>query len=142
MSGRLRNFLLLLAFLAAFTLLTLLRGDVSVTPKFEETGLTVVGPKQFSYTVPYDQVASIELVTLEDTGTMRSGDENRNFYWGSWENDAWGQYTLCASKKFNTAILVTTLDGSRLVFNYEGDDTTVSMLQLFSDILENQTGKE
>ncbi len=135
MSVRLKNFLILCAVLAAFTLLTMLRGDFSVTPRFEETGLTVIGPKRFSYTVPYDQIASVELVTLDDAGTMLSGGESRSFYWGSWENEAWGRYTLCASRKFDTAILVTARDGGRLVFNYEGEDTTVSMLQMFSDML-------
>ena len=138
MSGRLKNFLFLLAFLAAFTLLTLFRGGMSVAPRFEESELTVAGPRQFSYTIPYDQIASIEPVTLDAAGTMLSGGESRGFYWGSWENGAWGRYTLCASKRFDAAILITARDGSRLVFNYEGEDTTVSMLQLLSDILEHQ----
>lgn len=138
MKNRLKGFILLILFLAAFTLLAPRFGGIGTNVDFGADSLTVTGPKKFSFTVDYDQIASLELVELTDTGTMLSGGENRSYYWGSWENDAWGRYTLCAAKKADTAILVTTENNALLVFNYQGDDTTASMFQMFTELLAHR----
>lgn len=138
MRSRIKNYLLLILFLAAFTLLTWFLGGTGVTPDFGEDALRVSGPNKFSFTVDYDQIAALELVELTDAGTMLSGGENRSYYWGSWEHNAWGVYTLCAAKKADTAILITTRDDELLVFNYQDNDTTASIFQMFSELLAHR----
>ena len=73
-----------------------------------------------------------------DPGTMISGGETRKLYWGTWKNDIWGEYTLCASKKIDNALLVTSSNGELLVLNYENEKTTEALLTLFSDLVANR----
>lgn len=142
MSTRAKNTIFLLLVLVVFTVGSWAMGGTGVTPDFGADALTVSGPKKFSFTVDYDQVADLELVELTDPGTLLSGGENRSYFWGSWENEAWGAYTLCASKKADTAIRLTTREGESLVFNYQDDDTTKSMLQMFTDLLAHRAETE
>lgn len=138
MKNRARNFLFLLLFLVGFTILMHFLGGAGVTPNFDEDALTVNGPEKFSFTVEYDHIARLELVQLTDAGELISGGENRSYYWGVWENSAWGQYTLCASKKVDTAILVTTRDNERLIFNYQNNDVTSDILDMFTELLAHR----
>lgn len=133
-----KNTLLLLLFLVAFTILSQLFGGTGVSPDFQEDALTVTGPEKYSFTVDYDRIAALELVELTDPGSPVSGEENRRYFWGVWENDAWGEYTVCAAKKIDAAILITTLDGERLAFNYTDDDTTSSILEMFTELLASR----
>ncbi|MGM9607181.1 MAG: PH domain-containing protein [Oscillospiraceae bacterium] len=142
MSGKAKNTIFLVLVLVVFTVGSWAVGGTSISPDFGDDALTFSGPQKFSFTVDYDQIADLELVELTDPGTMLSGGENRSYYWGSWENEAWGTYTLCAAKKIDTAILLTTRDGEYLVFNYQDGDTTQSMLQMFRDLLEHRTETE
>ena len=142
MSTKAKNTIFLILVLVVFTVGAWTMGGTGVTPDFGADALTVSGPKKFSFTVDYDQVADLELVELTDPGTLLSGGENRSYFWGSWENEAWGAYTLCASQKIDTAIRLTTRDGESLVFNYQDDDTTKSMLQMFTDLLAHRAETE
>lgn len=142
MKNRVLRFLLLLLFLAAFTALSLALGGSGITLDFDTDGLTVSGPKKFSFAVEYGRIAGLEQVELTDPGTLISGGENRSYTWGTWENDAWGQYTLCAAKKADAAIRITTRDGASLVFNYQDNDTTASIFQMFTELLAHQAERE
>ena len=142
MSARAKNTIFMILVLVVFLIGTWVLGGTDTTPDFGDDALTVSGPQKFSFTVDYDQIADLELVELTDPGALISGGENRSYYWGSWENDAWGAYTLCAAKKIDTAILLTTRDGEYLVFNYQDGDTTQSMLQMFRELLEHRAETE
>lgn len=142
MSSKAKNTIFLILVLVVFTVGSWAMGGTGVTPDFGDDALTLGGPQKFSFTVTYDQIEALELVELADPGTMRSGGENRSYYWGSWENEAWGAYTLCAYKKFDTAILLTARNGEHLVFNYQDSDTTASMLQMFQELLAHRTETE
>lgn len=138
MSQRLKNLIWFIIIIAAFVIVTQLRGSSGIYLDFGDDVLTVSAPNDFSHTIPYDNIVKLELVELTNVGTAVSGDENRKYYWGTWENDTWGQYTLCASKKINNAILITTTNKDFLVFNYESKETTEAMLKMFTELLENQ----
>lgn len=142
MKNKVIRFLLLLLVLAAFTVLSRFLGGANITLDFDEDALTIGGPKKLSVIVEYDRIAGLELVELADTGTLVSGGENRSYSWGTWENDTWGRYTLCAAKKADTAILITTQDGESLVFNYQDDDTTTSIFQMFTELLAHRVETE
>ena len=139
MKNRLTSVLLLILFLVVFTVLSRLFGGAGITLDFDEDALTAGGPKKFSVVVEYDSIDSLELVELDSAGTLISGGENRSCFWGTWENDAWGQYTLCAAKKADTAILNTTQDHEIIVFNYQNNDTTAEMFQMFTELLTHRT---
>ncbi|MGN1004472.1 MAG: PH domain-containing protein [Oscillospiraceae bacterium] len=142
MSAKAKNTIVLVLVLVVFLVLTSIFGGTGMNVDFGEDTLTVTGPKKYSFTVDYDQIASLELAELTEAGTMISGGGNRSYYWGSWENDAWGRYTLCAAKKTETVILITTREDERLAFNYQGSDTTASIFQMFNELLEHRTETE
>ena len=142
MSARAKNTIFMILVLVVFLVGTRIMGGTGITPDFGDDALTVNGPQKFSFTVDYDQITDLELVELTDPGTILSGGENRSYSWGSWENDAWGRYTLCAAKKIDTAIRLTTRDGEYLVFNYQDDDTTQSILQMFKELLAHRAETE
>lgn len=142
MSLKAKNTIVLVLVLAVFLVLTSIFGGTGMNVDFGDDSLTVTGPQKYSFTVDYDQIAKMELVELTDAGTMLSGGENRSYYWGTWENGAWGSYTLCAAKKPDTALCLTTTGGEHLVFNYQDDDTTASILQMFQELLAHRAETE
>lgn len=135
MNGRYKNLIWLVIILAAFTIYSFVSGGTSTYLSFEGDAITVTAPESYSYAVNYDDIADVTLVDEFDAGTAVSGSENRSYYWGAWENDVWGEYTLCASKKIDNALVITCTDGSRLVVNYESESTTASLLELVNELL-------
>ena len=135
-----RNILVAVVILIIAFLIAPFRNGESVDLNVTGNSLTVSGPEDFSFTVDVDQIDRIELVELTDMGTAaEDGGETKSLYWGNWENDAWGRYTLCVSKRSDTAILITTVDDRRYVFNYESDETTMEMRQALLDYVEERT---
>lgn len=135
MNGRYKNLIWLVVILAAFTIYSVVSGGTSTYLSFEGDTMTVTAPESYSYAVSFDDIAEVEVVDEFDAGTAVTGSENRSYYWGGWENDIWGEYTLCASKKISNALVVTCTDGSRLVVNYESESTTASLLGLVNELL-------
>lgn len=142
MNSKSNTFLNIIIFLAALFLLNMFRGSSVTSVNFDDDALILGAPKDFSLTIEYDQIDTLELVEQFDPGTAVSGSENRKYRWGEWENDTWGQYALCTTKKIDTAICLTTLDGKIVVFNYESHDSTVSMHQMFIELLAHRTNTE
>ena len=142
MSPKAKNTIFLVLVLVVFLVLTSIFGGTGMNVDFGDDSLTVTGPQKYSFTVDYDRIAAMDLVELTDPGTMISGGENRSYRWGSWENEAWGSYTLCASKKIDTALRLTTTDGEHLVFNYQDEDTTASILEMFTQLLAHRAETE
>lgn len=132
------NYLISIIIIIAVLIIAQMRGDSNISLDFGDDSLTVRAPKEFSFSVAYDEISSIDLVEFNDPGNMLSGGENRNCSWGDWENEAWGQYTRGTSAKADTAILVTTTDNAHLVFSYEDDDTTASLIQGFNELLASR----
>lgn len=129
------NVLLVVAIFIIVTLVSSFTGGTGIKLDFGEDVLTVSGPGKFSASVRYDSITALELVKLEDPGQAVSGDENSGYRWGTWHNSAWERYTLCAAKGLDTAICVTTTGGERLVFNYQNDETTVQIHEMFTQLL-------
>lgn len=133
-----RNSLLFLLFLVVIAFGAQLLGWTGVAPNFDEDALTVTGPQKFSFTVDYDSITALELVELDGYGDLISGDENRTYVWGVRENDAWGRYTLCVAKKTAEAVLITTQEGEKFVFNYQGSKTTQGISEMFVELLAHR----
>lgn len=136
------NYFLPVIIIVIVGIVSLLRGGGQMGLDIGDDAMTVTSPDEFSFTVAFDEIGSMELVELTDPGTMLSGDENSGFSWGTWENEAWGQYSRCTCKKADQAILITTLDDAHMVFSFESDDTTASLLDALNDLLANRESGE
>ena len=138
MSERLKNFIWLIIVVIAFSIFSSVRSGTYTYLDLDEDTLTVIAPKGFSYVVDYDDFTGIELIDEFEPGTMVSGGETRKYQWGTWNNELWGEYTLCVSKRIDNALLISHSDGKTLVLNYESSKTTESLLDLFSDLLADR----
>ena len=137
MSERLKNFLWLVLILVVFGVVTFFRGSSSMYLDFDNDAITVSAPEGFVYGIPLENISDIELIEEFDAGTMITGNQNRKFIWGTWENDALGQYTLCVSKKIDNVILAKEANGNVLAFNYESNETTASLAEMIPALIES-----
>ena len=81
----------------------------------------------------------MELIKIvEEHAEILSGGENRRFAWGERKSDAQGTYSLYISKKFDSAVKITTSDDDVIIFNYENSDTTASIVPMFQGLLANK----
>ena len=77
---------------------------------FEEDSVDIKTTK-YSMNIPYDMVASIELVSKPDMGSEIDGYTDNIIAYGLWENDTWGEYTACIEVYTDNCILVHLTDG-------------------------------
>ena len=103
----------------------------------KDDALTVSGPGKTSVTVPYEDIENIELITLADPGEKIDGGSSRSYYWGTWKNDAYGEYKLFVNKKSPAAILVRTRAGDIVIFNQGDSATTENTFHMFSELLDS-----
>lgn len=135
MSERLKNSIWLIIILVAFTIFSVSRGGTSTHFDFGDDQLIVNAPENYTYVVDYDKIDSVAFIDAFEPGTLVSGNETRKYQWGTWKNEAWGEYTLCVSKKIDNALLISHSGGELLVINYESDETTEALHELFHKLL-------
>ncbi len=128
-------FIFLILALVLFYIFT--GGSVGVSLDFGEESLTL-SASDYDWTIPYDQIASLELTELPDTGTVIDGIEKRTLCCGTRENDTWGKYILCVNPKIDQCIVVTLNTGNIYVLNYENTDSTDQLHQMFTDLLHSK----
>ena len=139
MKNSLKTLLTVIIVMAAFLLLSNLFGGLSIGINFGDDAFRVSASKDYSVSVNYDEIKSVELVTIaENHGEILSGGENRRFAWGQRKNENLGTYSLYISKKFDSAVKITTLDNTVIIFNYENEDTTTSIVPMFQELLANR----
>ena len=60
------------------------------------------------------------------TTTKVSGVQNRRLYYGTFHNDVYGTYALCAVPSIPSAIEIRTKNGI-ILFNYESEKVTAAL---------------
>ena len=100
--------------------------------------VTVTGPEESSFSVPYGEIASMELREDFDCGVSVDGGLKNHIRYGLWHNEELQNYQLFASDKIGVVILLRTTGGDVLVFNYESEDTTRSYYGSFTGFLAEQ----
>ncbi|MCD8085679.1 MAG: hypothetical protein LUF28_05045 [Clostridiales bacterium] len=130
-----RNWILMAAILVILTLVSTLNKEGAVTLNYTEEALTVNGADGYSFQVAYDEIASVALEELPDLGTAVEGGSDAAFRYGVWENDTWGEYTLCLTTTMDTCVVLTLLDGGVYVFNYGDEDGTQAVYEDLPGVL-------
>lgn len=100
--------------------------DIKVT--FSEESVTATA-SSFQMDIPYDMIDSVELVPMEDGGTKLSGSDNLVTRLGNWENDAWGEYHICADLDALNCIKVDLDDGRVFIFSRKNDEETKAIYE-------------
>lgn len=97
--------------------------------------VTVTGPEDSFFSVPYGEIASMELREDFDPGIPVDGGLKNHIRYGLWQNEELENYQLFASDKIGVVILLRMTGGDVLVFNYESEDTTRTYYGSFPDFL-------
>lgn len=107
---KIRNMFLTLLIPVLILLYIFFGGSVGISLDFGEDALAISAEKQ-DWSIPYEQIISLELTDAEDFGTLLNGTEKRTLHYGTYENDPWGQYNLCIDPRIETCIAIETSNG-------------------------------
>lgn len=139
MSQRTGSILTFILIIGVFFAITLVFKGNTMQLDFDDHTLTVSGSQEFCYSVPYSSIQEIALIDTP-AGTCIDGDETNKYIWGQWSSSELGEYQICANPQINQCILITTSSNQLFVFNYQNADTTSSVFDMFTQLLEHYDG--
>lgn len=135
MQPRTRRILLTLLILALAIFFYGVFGRNTLLLSLGDEAVTLSGPENSSFSVPFSSIASMELRESFSPGAAVDGGVKNHIRYGLWHNDEWGDYQLFTSEKIEPVIVLYTEEGDVLVYNYESDKTTRSHYETFTDYL-------
>ncbi len=135
MQPRTRRILLTLLILALAIFFYGVFGRNTLLLSLGDETVTLSGPENSSFSVPFSSIASMELRESFSPGAAVDGGVKNHIRYGLWHNDEWGDYQLFSSEKIEPVIVLYTEEGDVLVYNYESDKTTRSHYETFTDYL-------
>lgn len=105
-----------------------------VKVSFSDEAVKVTATK-YSMTIAYADIESVQLMAWpEDLGEkVTDGYDDDIVRYGTWKNEAWGEYTVCADPDTSKCIVVHINDGRTLVFSRKDDATTK---EIYETLLE------
>lgn len=130
------NLITIIAIFAVVTVISVLSGGGAILLDFGEDHLTISGVEDFSCTVNYRDIDTVELLASADLGTAAGGAKSGPHSYGVWRSDAWGDYTLCVTNKSDHYIIITETNGHVTVFNYQNSSDTELLFEAFRNHLE------
>lgn len=136
-----RNILAIAIIFVGVTAFSLFRGAKPMQLAFLDDEMTITGPENapFVVTIPYQDIRSVSEWDSADSlepGFCREGLDTSRCRFGTWCNDAFGDYTLCASPGISNYIVLETADGV-VAFNYESADSTHHLYLALADLLRD-----
>ena len=137
MTSKQKNLIFILLIPALVLFYVFSGGSMGISLDFGEDAL-ILSASDHDWTIPYDQIEALELADLPETGTLLNGAEKRNLCFGTWENDIWGEYTLCIDPRIRRCIVITAADDSHYVLNYESAEATEELMKLITDIVHSK----
>ena len=137
MNSKYKNLVFILLILAMVLFYVFSGGSVGISLDFGEDALTL-SASNYDWLILYNQIETLELAKLPDTGMLVDGTQNRTLRCGTWKNDLWGDYTLCIDPRIDTCIVITMKNGGIYVLNYENSDSTGQLYQMFSNLLHSK----
>ncbi|MCD7812742.1 MAG: hypothetical protein LUH20_01585 [Lachnospiraceae bacterium] len=123
-----RSLLLPLLIIIIYTIYQFVGGGAAADFAWSETSVTVICPDETEFTIDYADVTSLELCTDANYGTCISGNDSGSAYYGTWENDLWGTYSLCVTQSIGNCIVMQT-DDATFVINYESEEITSALFE-------------
>jgi len=104
-----------------------MQNAASVGIDFNDTQIVISGPSGTEpISINYNDIQSITLLDNYNVGTKLSGVKNRRLYYGTFENDTYGTYSLCAVPSISSIIEIRT-ENDIVLFNYESNKVTTAL---------------
>ena len=138
MQPRTRRILLTLLILALAIFFYGVFGRNTLLLSLGDETVTLSGPENSSFSVPFSSIASMDLRESFSPGAAVDGGVKNHIRYGLWHNDEWGDYQLFTSEKIEPVIVLRTTDGTVLVYNFESEKTTRSHYETFTVFLREQ----
>lgn len=107
--------------------------DVEVI--FENTSVDIIS-EQYQMNIPYETIDHAELVTMPERGTNIEGTDNIVLRTGTWRNETWGEYSVCADLDATNCIVVYLSDGQICVFSCKSNRETESIYNTLMTYLQ------
>jgi hypothetical protein len=124
--------------LLAAIMIYLVSTDVeSISVAVKNDYLTLSYSSGDSFEIKLKDITSVSEKEDLDLGKYVSGIETKKYKFGVWENDEFGEYSLCIYSNVEKYIVVET-STNIFVFNIESDDSTDSFYQAFMDLLKTK----
>ena len=125
------NLIIIIAIFAVVTAASVFKGGGAILLDFGEDSLSIGGVGDFSCTVNYGDIDTVELLDHADLGTAVDGANSGFYSYGVWHSDSWGDYALCVTNKADSFIIITETDGHVTVFNYQNTSDTELLFGAF-----------
>lgn len=106
---------------------------------FGETQMTITGPEgaPAPVTLAYTDICAISLRSNLELGSREEGLDNSSCRFGTWRNEEFGRYTLCAGPELPEYIVLETKQGY-VAFNYQDTDATAHLHKALVELLESK----
>ena len=85
--------------------------------------------------VAVDDILSIQYLQEFDLGTFVEGNEEKNYSFGTWQNDSIGEYRRGTFKGIDAYLLIETIDGYVLI-NFESSKNTEEFAKALREVIE------
>lgn len=131
----LKQILFTVLVLAVFIVLGVLDSGRQVKVSFDDT-VVKVRSDYYQLEIPYEMIASAELEQLSEAGReVENCVDDKIVRTGCWENDAWGQYYICADMDVQNCVVVRLDDGRVFVFSRKNETETEKLYQTLQTYL-------
>lgn len=137
MNSKQKNLALVIPILALVLFYIFSGGSVGISLDFGEDALTL-STLNYDWPIPYNEIESLELTNMPELGTVIDGSEKRTLCCGTWKNETFGEYTLCADPRIETCIVIRMNSDRIYVLNYENSDSTEQLHNMFLGLLHSK----
>lgn len=123
------NLAIVLILVVIVTVRSIAGGGSKVDFTLDEESLSLSGPGEFTVSVEFKDLTSVEFRDRLDLGVCMSGGSENGYTYGIWENEEFGEYTLHVLTKVKAYMILTEADGGIVVLNLENAQTTEAFSQ-------------
>ena len=95
-----------------------------------------INTTKYSMNIPYDMIASADLLLKPDMGTKTTGFTDDIIATGAWKNEAWGEYTACLEVATDNCIVIGLTDGRTFVVSRRDNEETQRVFEEFQTHLK------
>ena len=121
--------------LVAVVVFSFFESQNKVKVTFNETAVDVVSSK-YTMNIPYDMIERAELTALPEAGTVVSGRDDMTIRYGTWNNDLYGEYYICADLAAENCITVHLKDGRVFLFSRLSAEETAGLFDTLQTYLK------
>ena len=101
---------------------------------WSKEGLTISYPDGTAVSMPYESVNDISFSEGIRYGEAVTGGTEKQYRYGTWKNEEFGEYQLFTHLDFHHCIIFDT-DNGFVVINFESNDTTAALYESVRQML-------